>query len=191
MATGASLVSSWSVPRRAARVLKSLLRRVVRCPGLMWRPGDALRNTHLVLGCAAASSWPGFAASSRQGCARGSGNAIWILPSWTVTSSSVTMTSSQMSRAMFSACCPKTSTRIAAARSRVSSSLAWMTCWSAWSWPGLGSRGLVPRRCGMMASPAGAVLVLMAHLRKRSAMRLVVHDPIEFRHGQHGAPSGS
>jgi len=53
MATGASLVSSWSVPRRAARVLKTFLRRAVRCPGLMWRAGKALRNTQLVFGCEA------------------------------------------------------------------------------------------------------------------------------------------
>jgi hypothetical protein len=39
MATGASLVSSWRVPSRAARVLNNLLRRVVRYPGWMCRLG--------------------------------------------------------------------------------------------------------------------------------------------------------
>jgi hypothetical protein len=128
----------------------------------------------VVLGCAAVSSWPGPAASSRQGWAKGSGSVIWMVPSWMVTKSSVTVRSSQVSRAMFSACCPKTRMRIAAARSRVSSALVWMICWSALSCPILGSLGLVPRRCGTMVSPAGAALVLMAHLRKRPAMRLVV-----------------
>ncbi len=50
MATGASLVSSWSVPSRAARVLNSLLRRVVRCPGWMCWPGEVPRKTQSVLG---------------------------------------------------------------------------------------------------------------------------------------------
>lgn len=86
MATGASLVSSCKVPSRAARVLNSLLRRVVRCPGWMCRPGEDPRKTHLVLGCEAVRSWPGFAASSRHGWASGSGSTIWIVPSWTVTS---------------------------------------------------------------------------------------------------------
>jgi hypothetical protein len=101
MATEASLVSSWRVPSRAARVLNILLRRVVRCPGWMCRPGGAPRNTQLVLGCEAVRLWPGFAASSRQGLSKGSGRAMWIVPSWTVTSSSVTVTSSHVSRAMF------------------------------------------------------------------------------------------
>ena len=68
MATGASLVSSWRVPSRAARVLNSLLRRVVRCPGWMYRPGEAPRKTHVVLGCEAVRSWPGLRRVRAKAC---------------------------------------------------------------------------------------------------------------------------
>jgi hypothetical protein len=84
-------------------------------------PGaEQLAEARCVLGRDAVRSRPGFAASSRHGLSRGSGRAIWMDSSWMVTSSSVTVASFHVSRAMFSACSPKMRMRVAAALSRAS-----------------------------------------------------------------------